>query len=80
MKAQRKARKLEAKKNYLKGIKDILTPEQYVVFLENVYINTPDLGKAKEPKRAKLMNKKGSKKHSFALNDKKGDRKDPNNK
>lgn len=38
MKAERKAQKMEAKKKYLDGVKGILTPEQYVVFLENVYM------------------------------------------
>lgn len=32
------AKRREARKNYLNGVKEILTPEQYVVFLENVYM------------------------------------------
>ena len=41
LKAERKAKQLEAKKNYLQGVKETLTPEQYVVFLENVYLYSP---------------------------------------
>ena len=41
LKAERKNKKMEAKKNYLKGVKEILTPEQYVIFLENVYLYSP---------------------------------------
>lgn len=36
-----KAQRCKAKQDKLKDIKSILTPEQYVVFLENFYINTP---------------------------------------
>lgn len=32
------AKRREARKNYLNGVKEILTPDQYVVFLENVYM------------------------------------------
>lgn len=39
--AERKAAKLEARKNYLNGVKEVLTPEQYVIFLENVYLYRP---------------------------------------
>ena len=42
LKEERKNQKLESKKNYLKGVKEILTPDQYVVFLENVYLYSPD--------------------------------------
>lgn len=41
LKEERKARKMEAKKTYLKGVKETLTPEQYVIFLENVYLYSP---------------------------------------
>lgn len=54
LKEERKAKKLEAKKNYLNGVKEILTPEQYVIFLENVYLYAPqDQGKVMKPKGAK---------------------------
>ena len=42
LKAEKKAKKAEAKKNYLNGVKEILTPDQYVVFLENVYLYGPE--------------------------------------
>lgn len=61
LKAEKKAKKLEAKKNYLKGVKEILTPDQYVVFLENVYIASPQ-GKFKAPNKAKGDKAKGDKK------------------
>ena len=38
---EKKAQKLEAKKKYLNGVKETLTPEQYVIFLENVYLYSP---------------------------------------
>lgn len=38
-KAERNAKKIETKKKYLSGVKEILSPDQYVMFLENVYIN-----------------------------------------
>lgn len=42
LKEERKAQKLQQKKNYLNGVKEVLTPEQYVVFLENVYLYAPE--------------------------------------
>lgn len=36
--AERKAKKLEARKKYLADVKSILTPEQYTQFLENNYL------------------------------------------
>lgn len=60
LKEERKARKLEAKKNYLNGVKEILTPEQYVIFLENVYLYSPQKdGKAKGFKSGKGKMKAG---------------------
>lgn len=41
LKKERNDKKMEAKKNYLNGVKEILTPDQYVVFLENVYLYSP---------------------------------------
>ena len=58
LKAERKAKKLENKKKYLNGVKEILTPEQYVVFLENVYLYTPKADKNfKGPKDARKAGK-----------------------
>ena len=47
LKEEKKAQKLEAKKNYLNGVKEILTPDQYVIFLENVYLYAPQQGQGK---------------------------------
>lgn len=41
LKKERKAQKLERKKKYLNGVKEILTPDQYVIFLENCYLYAP---------------------------------------
>lgn len=41
LRSQREAKKLEAKKNYLNGVKEVLQPEQYVIFLENCYLYAP---------------------------------------
>ncbi len=49
-KAKKEARKAErklAKENYLKELKSILTPEQYVQFLENQYLRTEKAAKMK---------------------------------
>lgn len=45
-KAEARECRKECKKNYLAQVKAILTPEQYVTFLENTYINTNNRGKA----------------------------------
>ena len=50
LKAERKAKKLEAKKNYLTGVKETLSPDQYVVFLENWYLYSPQAQKDKAAK------------------------------
>lgn len=44
--AQRKemaGKRLQARRDYLAKVKNILTPEQYVQFLENSYINKPGM-------------------------------------
>lgn len=62
LKQERKAKKLEAKKKYLNGVKEILTPDQYVVFLENCYIYSPqNQGKATKMKGYKNQDKKDKK-------------------
>lgn len=62
LKEERKAKKLEAKKNYLNGVKETLTPDQYVVFLENWYLYAPqDQGKAKAKGHDKKDGKRGDK-------------------
>ncbi len=43
-KADRKAKgdqKKAARKDYLNSVKGVLTPDQYVIFLENAYVNGP---------------------------------------
>lgn len=65
LKEEKKAKKLEAKKNYLNGVKEILTPDQYVVFLENVYLYAPkDKGSKNKMKsgKSKIQTKDRSKK------------------
>ena len=41
LREEKKAAQLQQKKNYLNGVKETLTPEQYVIFLENVYLYSP---------------------------------------
>ncbi len=41
----------QAKRDYLVKIKEILTPEQYVVFLENSFANIPRMDKGQRPGR-----------------------------
>lgn len=42
----RKADRKNCKRDYLNKMKEVLTPEQYVVFLENMVVNRPDGQKA----------------------------------
>lgn len=35
----------QGKRDYISKVKEILTPEQYVVFLENIVVNGPDMKK-----------------------------------
>lgn len=44
MRAERQAKRDAARKSYLEGVKQILTPEQYVQFLENNYMMQQDHG------------------------------------
>ena len=70
------AARKQAKSDYLKQVKDILTPEQYVQFLENNYMQAGRHG----GKQAKMNGRKGGKgsKHGMASKSgkqgKKGDR------
>lgn len=43
---QRRQAMQQRKRDYLNQVKGILTPEQYTLFLENVYVQTPDMPKA----------------------------------
>lgn len=44
---QMRAKRTEARSQYLQGVKSILTPQQYSQFLENNYINAVKGGKGK---------------------------------
>ena len=61
-KQQRKQQKTEARKasqkEYLAEIKEVLTPDQYVVFLENIVVNQPQQKMAKQFDRSKKDMKK----------------------
>lgn len=62
LKAEKKAKKMEAKKNYLNGVKEILTPDQYVIFLENCYLYAPQgQGQVKAKAPAMKQGKKAKK-------------------
>lgn len=64
LKAEKKAKKLEAKKNYLNGVKETLTPDQYVIFLENCYLYAPsNPGKAAMKQARHKDGKHGKKGH-----------------
>lgn len=72
LKAEKKAKKMEAKQNFLNGVKSILTPEQYTQFLENNFKMADNGHHAKGMKKVgkhgkdrKAMHaKKGNKDHS----------------
>lgn len=71
LKAERRAKHLEARKKYLENVKSILTPEQYNKFLENSYLSS-------HHKKAD-MKSKGAKMHRKG-DGKRFDRKGDNNK
>lgn len=68
-KADCKARRAENRKAMLAKVKDILTPEQYVTFLENAFVNDSPRG-SRDNHHAQLRG--GDRKHDKAF--KKGDR------
>ncbi len=49
----------EARKGYLKNMKEILTPDQYVIFLENAYVTTPGGNNGKDFRKGDM--RKGDK-------------------
>lgn len=61
------------KKEYLESVKEILTPDQYVIFLENAVLAAPGQGRGVAPHKMHAVKKDGRdiKKGDF----KKGDRK-----
>lgn len=76
LKAEKKAKKLEAKKKYLNGVKETLTPDQYVVFLENCYLYAPQgQGKIKGTKNGSSHKSHDGKKANKGGKDKKKDKK-----
>ena len=66
---QRMAERKNSQREYLNGVKAILTPTQYVTFLENMVLNQPSL----QGKGSKMMKPCDSKKDKA---DKKCDKKD----
>lgn len=59
---QQRPDRREAKREYLAKVKSILTPEQYVTFLENMTVNRPDMGPGRHQQMRKgHMEKKGIK-------------------
>lgn len=61
LRQEKAEKKKDAKKNYLNGVKEILTPDQYVIFLENVYLygNQDSFGKPKMTPMPKAHGDKG---------------------
>lgn len=65
-------------KEYLKNVKDIVGPDNYVIFLENYYIQgdrKPDFNRKGDYRKADGSFKAGNDKNKKAKFDKKGDRK-----
>lgn len=77
LKAERKAKKMEGKKKYLNGVKEVLTPDQYVVFLENVYLYGPDPQVKGAWKHSKKDGKDKDKKKDKGKRGKKGPQQTP---
>ena len=73
MKARKDARKAE-KMEYLQEVKAIVGPEQYVVFLENMYVNGGQPGGGKAIKQGRNGGK-GMAHHKGGKAQRKGDRK-----
>lgn len=64
------------KKEYLESVKEILTPDQYVVFLENVVLSNPAPGHDKAMSHHKMhAMKKGDRKIDMRHAEKSGDKK-----
>ena len=73
-KAKMDARKAE-KMEYLQEVKAIVGPEQYVVFLENMYVNGGQPGGGKAIKQGQKGGKQGMAHNKGGKGSKKGDRK-----
>ena len=74
MKARMEARKAD-RMEYLKEVKAIVGPEQYVVFLENMYVNGGQQGGGKAIKQGHRDGKKGMAHNKGGKGQRKGDRK-----
>lgn len=82
MKQNRRAKAVENRRADLSDIKSVLTPEQYVMFLENCYVYTAPDGKGMRPgKDGNRDFKKGDRRHAnrdfkkdFKKDSNKGDR------
>lgn len=77
MRQERANKMMETKKSYLGGVKQILTPDQYIVFLENVYLygNSDDLGNLQRGQNMKSQNGHKGFKKGEAKGEKKGEKK-----
>lgn len=63
MKSQQSQQRKASRRAYLEGVKEILTPEQYVIYLENSYsVNSHD-HKARKQGKATRGDKGGKKAH-----------------
>lgn len=65
LKQEKEAKRQQAKKNYLNGVKETLTPDQYIIFLENCYLYSPQGQGIPSPKgfKASHHGEKGKKDH-----------------
>ncbi len=74
-----KQAKMEARKadkiEYLQEVKEIIGPDQYVVFLENFYVNGGQQGGGKAIKQGNRDGKKGMAHNKSGKDQRKGDRK-----
>lgn len=59
--AENRQKMIQNRRDYLAKVKDILTPEQYVQFLENNYVNRAAKSGARNGKLAQGPNRKGQK-------------------
>lgn len=64
-----------ARRDYLNKVKEVLTPEQYVIFLENVYVQAPD-GPAVRPGNRDGARREGNRDGNRSDGDRPGNRGD----
>lgn len=80
LKAESKAKHLEARKKYLEDVKTILTPEQYTKFLENNYLSASKKNGNRKMQGMKMAQKKHGKKGAGKNIARKGERNNKNGK